>query len=437
MQIVIVTRHIARAATFYSPILKALQEDGTHVTLVGPAGTDAHIAERRGLRTREVALRPFGGRPVALEWAVLAGDLLKMGQDAEGGQTPLDVLMSFEEDLAPVVSMAARATRARLVVLASDAVAAPSMAKKIQRAWVPLWSKVQARTRAILPPEAVDGGIEALQDRLRALVGAAQALTAELPVAETARQAGEVAWESLEHAAQELRAYATAPPTHYLLRQEPRDWQPEAGWTDFRFGVGIDVDRFLAYGQGRTFTENASGPMTVGLYHDFFGERLERQAVVHDAQFVADAFSEDELRWRSLDASSLSPNDSLIDAQRSYLRTLDVAIVPADDLYAAMQAAAAGCVVVTAQDSRAASTFRDGESGFALPVLDRVQLVQVLRRLLVVERRQSMQDAAQRRALRLFDAGFFLRRLKRGMEENLQMGQGEAPMVERRMRRHI
>src|SRR5690625_2500968 len=104
MQIVIVTRHIARAATFYSPILKALQEDGTHVTLVGPAGTDAHIAERRGLRTREVALRPFGGRPVALEWAVLAGDLLKMGQDAEGGQTPLDVLMSFEEDLAPVVS---------------------------------------------------------------------------------------------------------------------------------------------------------------------------------------------------------------------------------------------------------------------------------------------------------------------------------------------
>src|SRR5690625_7762568 len=80
MQIVIVTRHIARAATFYSPILKALQEDGTHVTLVGPAGTDAHIAERRGLRTREDALRPFGGRAVDYEWAVQAGGLVLQDQ---------------------------------------------------------------------------------------------------------------------------------------------------------------------------------------------------------------------------------------------------------------------------------------------------------------------------------------------------------------------
>lgn len=436
MQIVIVTRHIARAATYYSPVIRALTDGDTEVTLVGPAGTDASIAERRGLRTREVALRPFGQRPVALEWAVLAGDLVSM-IDGDGSPRSLDVLMSFEQDLAPAVTMAARAVRARLVVLATDTEAAPSVAARVHHALEPLWSKLQAQTRGVMPKEASQRLGALLQKRARSWFDAAQVTFAEVPMTRIAREAGEGAWESLEHAANQLGSYIKAPATHYLLREEPQDWQPPAGWTDFQFGTGINVERFVAYGQGRDISTLAGRPMAVGIYADFFGEPLKRQAMVHDAQFAVKSLPADAATWITWEPSSLAPNGSLIDAQRRYLNTLDVAIVPADDLYAAMQAAAAGCVVVTEQESLAAGTFRDGESGFALPVLDQVQLTQVLRRLMDVGRRPQMQDAAQRRALRLFNADFFLRRLTRGMEANLQVEQDKAPVAERRMRRHI
>lgn len=434
MQIVLVTRHIARAATLYAPVIKALSDGESQLTLVGAAGTDALIAERKGLITREVALRPFGQRPIALEWSVLAGDLLSMMDRGSSERAPIDVLISFEPDLHGAVSMAARAVRARLVVVATDVLAQPTVVERVKRTWGPMWSALQERTQALLPAAAEDVS-QAIQEQLRMLAAETQTAwkSTQLHMPEAVREAGDAAWQSVAHAATELKAYGQAPTTHYLLREPPHDWNPPGGWTDFQFGTGIDLDAYLHEGAVRS----ADDAMAVGMHVDFFGELFARQAIAPGARDAVTQHASDIAVWRTFDASKLSPNDALLPAQSRYVRGLDVAIVPGGDLYAAMQAAAAGCVVVTEQDSLAARTFRDGESGFALPALDSVQITQVLRRLQDVDRRVAMQEAAQRRALRLFDARFFLRRLTRGMETHLEVQGATGTSAERRMRRHI
>lgn len=435
MHIVVVTRHIARAAACYQPVLRALDDGETKVTLVGALGTDMQIEERRGLTTREVALRPYGQRSVPFEWAVLAGDLLSMMESRGGQGTQIDVLMSLEEDLDAAVQLAARAVRARLVVLATREVATPSLRTRATQALTPAWKALRAQADRWIPPDA-GTQIAALRAPLQQAIDAATDRAWDIaPLPDTVRDVGTSAQHAIARAAKELRAYATPPPIHYLLRDAPRGAEPSAGWTDFQFGVGIDVDKYLAYGQGRDVSAVGDGPVRVGVYFDVFADPFTRQAIIHDCRVAAEDRAEFELQV--FDISSLSANDSLINAQRRFLNTLDVAVVPGQDMYAAMQAAAAGCVVITETDSVASRTFRDAESGFALPTLDRVQLGQIFDRLSDASRRAGMQDAAQRRALRLFDVQFFLRRLTRGMEENLQMGTGDQPPIERRMRRHI
>lgn len=436
MQIVLVTRHIARAAVAYAPVIKALSDGESQLTLVGAAGTDALLAERKGLLTREIALRPHGQRPVALEWSVLAGDLLSVMDRSSPERVPIDVLISFEPDLHSVVSMAARAVRARLVVVATDAAVHPNVVERAKRTWGPMWSTLQERAQALLPidPSPI---AQAMQDQLRTVAEETRAAwnATQRQMPDAVRDAGDAAWQTLAHAAAELKAYGQAPTTHYLLRDAPHGWTPPGGWTDFQFGTGIDLDVYLQDGPVRTRTSSTA--MTVGMHADFFGEPLARHAIARDVRDAVEHHATDIAVWQAFDASKLAPNDALTRAQSTYVRGLDVAIVPGDDLYAAMQAAAAGCVVVTEQGSLAERSFRDGESGFALPALDGVQITQVLRRLQDEERRAAMQDAAQRRALRLFDSRFFLRRLTRGMEENLEVQRADSRPVERRMRRHI
>lgn len=434
MHIVVVTRHIARAAACYQPVLRALDDGETQVTLVGPLGTDMQIEERRGLHTREVALRPYGQRPVPFEWAVLAGDLVSMLEGRGPQHAQIDVLMSFEEDLDAAVRMAARAIRARLVVLATDAVAAPSLRSRAHDAITPAWSALRAQAKRLLP-SALSTPLQTFDAPLQQAVQAAQNALQTPAVPDLVREVGEPAAKTLARAATELRAYATPPPIHYLLRKAPQNEAPSAGWTDFQFATGIDVEQYLAYGQGRDAAALQGETVRVGVYFDVFGDPFARQSILHDARRALEG--RDAYVLQNFDIESLSPNASLANAQRRFLNTVDVAIVPPDDQYAAMQAAAAGCVVITETDSVAAHTFRDGESGFALPTLDAVQVGQILDLLGEDERRARMQDAAQRRALRLFDVQFFLRRLTRGMEENLQMEQGDAQPVERGMRRHI
>lgn len=438
MQIVVVTRHIARAATYYGPVLRAMDDGDARLTLIGPSGTDAQIAERAGLRVREVALRSYGQSPAAFEWAVLAGDLISLLEQSASTSEAIDVLMSFEPDLDGAIQKAARAVRARLIVTAADVLPTESLGARAKHVIAPLLAQVRARANVMLPSEAKRQA-DALQDRLREFAELAQTAPALQQLSDPLRSFGAPAMKVLANAAKELRSYATPPPAHYLLRNEPHQGEPPGGWTDFRFATGIDVEQFLAHGEGRPPSALEGKTMRVGLHADPFGDSRARQAVEHDAQLAVQGLNSENVQWQAYDAQSVRPNDSLNRASSRYLSELDVAIVPGKDLYAAMQAAAAGCVVITEVDSLAARSFRDAESGYGVSALDRVQLTQILERLMVTERRARMQDSAQRRALRVFDAGLFLRRLTRGMEENLQVkesGRVAAP-TERGMRRHI
>lgn len=442
MQIVVVTRHLARAALYYGPVLRAMDDGDVRMTLIGPSGTDAQIAERAGFEAREIALRPYGQGAAPFEWAVLAGDLFSLLELHASSSDSIDVLMSFEADLDGAVQKAARAVRARLIVTAADVLPAASLASRAKGVLAPLLAQVRARTREVLPDHAkaqAQQQRDALQQRLREFAELAQAEPTLQQLVDPLRTFGAPAMKTLANAAKELRGYATPPPAHYLLRHAPDDVQPPGGWTDFRFGTGIDVEQFLAHGAGRPPSALEGETMRVGVHSDPFGDSLIRQAIVHDAKVAIGTLRSEQVQWQAPDAETVRPGDSLNRAASRYLNGLDVAIVPGNDLYAAMQAAAAGCAVITEVDSLAAGTFRDGESGYGVPALDRVQIAQILERLMVTERRARMQDSAQRRALRVFDAGIFLRRLTRGMEENLQVeegGQVAAP-IERGMRRHI
>lgn len=438
MHIVVVTRHLARAAVYYGPVLRAMDDGDARLTLIGPSGTDAQVAERGGLITREIALRPYGEGPAAFEWAVLAGDLISLLDHRASTSDAIDVLMTFEPDLDGAVQKAARAVRARLVVTAADVLPVESLGARAKQAIAPIIAQVRARATVMLPNEAKLQA-DALQDRLREFAELAQTAPAFQQFSDPLRSLGVPAMKTLANAAKELRSYATPPPAHYLLRNAPTQVPPPGGWTDFRFATGIDVEQFLAHGEGRPPAALQRETMRVGFHADVFSDPLTRQAIVREAQISVQALNSEQVQWLEYDAESLRPNDSVNRASSRYLNGLDVVIVPGADLYAAMQAAAAGCVVVTEVDSLAASSFRDAESGYGVSALDRVQIAQILERLMTTERRARMQDAAQRRALRLFDATLFLRRLTRGMEENLQVkegGQVAAP-IERGMRRHI
>lgn len=434
MHIVVVTRHLARAAFYFGPVLRALTDGETQVTLIGPMGTDLLIAERKGLVMREIALRPYGEKPLPMEWAVLAGDLFSMLQEQPSESGTVDVVMSLEEDLEETVVSAARAVRARLVVTAADVAPNLTLAQQLIRQSAPL----RARVRAAIPAGLKDS-LAMLQhlparERAQELV---ERLAAQLP--QNVRSLSDAAAESAVHAAAQLKNYLEPPPVHYLLAEEPRGKSAPAGWTAFPFGAGLDVTRFLIDGEGRTFPDAPvdEAPLRVGFYGDPFADGLKRHTALAASRTAAQALEAQGVEWVEPTVLPEQRDASLVRWAQSYLASLDVVVVPGPDLYAAMQAAASGCVVITLAESLASRAMRAGESGLEVAALDGTQLRMALQSLRRGRQAPRMQDAAQRRATRLFEHELLLRRLTRGMEDNLQVVEGEADQPTRIVRRHI
>lgn len=434
MHIVVVTRHLARAAFYFGPVLHALADGETHVTLIGPLGTDLLIAERKGLVIREIALRPFGAKTLPMEWAVLSGDLFAMLNELPSESGTIDVLMSLEEDLEETVVSAARAVRARLVVTAAEVAPNLNFAQQLVRQSAP-W---RARVRAAIPA-GIKEPLEALQhlparERAEEIVAR---LAEQLP--DGVRSLGGSAADSVLHAATQLKHYLEPPPVHYLLAEEPRGKSAPAGWTSFPFGAGLDVSSFLVDGEGRTLPEGAADemPLRVGFYGDPFADGLKRHTALTATRDAADALEAQGVVWVEPSVLPEQRDASLVRWAQSYLASLDVVIVPGPDLYAAMQATAAGCVVITTADSLASRAMRAGESGLEVAALDATQLRMALQSLRRGRQAPRMQDAAQRRATRLFEHELLLRRLTRGMEDNLQLQDSDDAPTARVVRRHI
>lgn len=436
MHIVVVTRHLARAAFYYGPMLRALADTETQVTLVGPNGTGASFAECRGLILRETALRPFGSKPAPLEWAVLVGDLHGLLQEQPSPSGTIDVLMSLEEDLEQAVVTAARAVRARLVVAAAESAPQLRVLDRVTAHTTPLLSRLKEALANVVP-DAAKQPVDALTQLPIGDIGrqALEPWMQQLPA--TLREGLVSASSSVVHASSQLRHYLDPSPVHYLLTEEPRGKSVPAGWTSFPLGVGLDVERFLVEGQGRTWKSVESSVPRVGFFCDPFADSLRRQTALQETRKAVDALTADDaLKWVEMPTLPDMPGASLEAWARTYLQALDIVVVPGNDLYAAMQAAAAGCAVLTRADAPAAQTIRAGESGLELAALDAVQIRMALQSLLRGEQLHRMQDAAQRRATRLFGYELLTRRLARSMDDHLQLETAdEGPS--RIVRRHI
>lgn len=442
MHIVLVTRHIARAEFLYGAVLRAISDAETHLVIVGAAGTaNAASPQRVPWHIREIAIRPRGYGKASLEWAVLAGDLIALVEERAVTHGGIDVIMSFERDLEKVVGMAARATQARVVVVAADAIPRPTIRQRARRTLKPMWKSLQ---QALPPSIQEDLGDQWAQwrDELRDYGKMVRRLAKEAdplaPLPASIRENTELTIEGLAEITRRLRQAARTPTTHYLLAEPPVGWVADAGWTDFGCGVGVDVEAFLKGGVGRTLADMHHRTMQVGVWLDPFGPTAIRERVNREAQLAVTQIGERVAHWVPLpeDLAAVSPSKA-----RRYLSRLDVAIVPGQDVYAAMQAAAAGCLVFTRADSPAAAMFRDGESAACVAALDSVQIQMMLHRLRDVDKRAAMQDASQRRALRLFDSEIFIRCLARGIDANLDFGSDDVGAAHEGarpgLRRHI
>lgn len=426
MHIVVVTRHLARAAFYYGPVLRALVDAETRLTLVGAAGTDVDIAERRGLETYEVAIRPRGLSPAPMEWAVLAGALHALVEDAPEGRGSVDVLMTLEEDLAATVVGAARASRARLVVAAAEDAPTPGPIARVRAQASPLWARVRQAGEARL----AELPIEALRE------GGKDALRARLP--QGLWDAGAQAVEGATNASRQLQGYLRSAPVHYLLRNEPsEETAPPAGWTHFAFGAGLEVEAFLTNGRGRDFEDRSSSKQRVGVFYDPFGDPIAHRAFAREIERAAKAQPAEGWVWVAPPALPDVPRASMNAWAQRYLQTLDVAVVPGTDLYATMQAAAAGCLVITHADGPARSVLRIGESGLEADALDATQVSTLLTSVARRGQLARMQDAAQRRAVRLFGSELLLRRLVRSMDDSLALEVADDASAPRVVRRHI
>lgn len=426
MQIVVVTRHLARAAFYYGPVLRALVDADTRLTLVGAAGTDVDIAERRGIATHEIAIRPQGLSPAPMEWAVLAGALHALEEGAPDGSGAVDVLMTLEEDLASTVVGAARAARARLVVTAADEAPTPGPLARVRAKASPLWDRVRRAGEARLaelPIESLrEGGLDAIRSRLPRGFW----------------DAGAQAAEGAANASRQLQGYLRSAPVHYLLRTEPgEDAAPPAGWTNFAFGAGLEVEAFLANGRGRDVEDVSSSQRRVGVFYDPFGDPIAHRALAREVERAANAQPDEGWVWVAPPALPDVPRASMNVWAQRYLQGLDVAVVPGTDFYAAMQAAAAGCLVITHAQGRARAVLRIGESGLEADALDATQLSMLLTSVARRGQLARMQDAAQRRAVRLFGSELLLRRLVRSMDDSLALEVADDASAPRVVRRHV
>lgn len=432
MHIVVVTRHLARAAFYYGPVLRALVDADTHLTLVGAAGTDALTEERRALHVREVAIRPLGQKPAPMEWAVLAGDLHALLEMVPSDSGTIDVLMTLEEDLAPTVIAASRALRARLVVSAARHAPERGSWERLRAQASPVWE----RLRGVLP-DAVKTPVRQLT-QLPVVPFAQEAiepLVARVP--EELRKAGADASAQVGHAAAQLKQYLVPPPVHYLLAEEPSKDAPSAGWTSFTHGAGIDVSGYLYGGTGRAFDDAAAErPLVVGAFYDPYSEALKQQALRTEGRQAVEGLGA-SFEWLETPALATERETSVNRWAKSYLAQLDIVLVPGNDLYAAMQAAAAGCLVITQADSLASGALRIGESGLEVAALDAKQLTMILQSLLRSKGVHRMQDAAQRRSTRLYGYELFLRRLTRGMDDHLALEVVDEKKPARVVRRHL
>lgn len=451
MHIVVVTRNIARAAFYYGPTLCALMDADTRLTLLGAEGSDRLFAERQNVEVFEAPIRPFGAKPAPMEWAIVSGALVSIA-DATGPGGQIDVVLSFEPDLAATVVAAARAVRTRLVVTAADAPArgvrqhplVMALSPAVEQA-APLVQSVRAMLDA-----PVQQALDVPRARMRTMMpiaqnlweGARAALKPALGRAPAAvQQALEGTADAVQNARQELARYIDPPPTHYLLERDPGEPAPPAGWTSFEFGTGIDTAAFLVNGEGRLFdasTDEEQQPIRVGFWCDPWGATPEHAQAGKALELCgARETLRDALTIVPMPALPEGPSVRLTSWAAAHLATLDIAVVPRHDLYAAMQASAAGAAVITVDDSIAARALRVGESGMTVAALDPQQLSQVLEALVHGRSLRRMQDAAQRRATRLFGAELLLRRLVRGMDDHLQVEVTDDAGSSRVVRRHL
>lgn len=468
MQIIVVTRHLARAAFLYRPVLQALMDADTQLTLLGPGETAQECIELQGLRVHDVAIRPWGERPAPLEWAVLSGALLGVGS-ADAATVP-DVVMTFEEDLASAVSLAGRAARARLVVVAGAGDENPAidrLAPLVQQWWgharhalpegslhetlvVPLQQVIQPAVEQVLKPALQQVGASPLREALRqrwkeATVRVAQfAQTQPLlhdaiaRVTSTATQvkgalhvAAPLAKDALERGTTQMKRYVTGPPIHRLLDESPIE-APASGYTDFRYGVGLDMDAWTASLADPDAV--IARPLRIGVWADPWGTTPQHEHLEHTLRAAWVRSSQKEAFTVVAHTNPSSGVDaSLITWAQSALESLDIAVVPATDRYAAMQAQAQGVLVVTQAGSEAAQVIRSGETGWELRWLDAVNLGKLLEVLAASTSLSSMKANAQRHAVRQMDTQTWLRRLTRSIDDHLTMAPEAWPPDEEEM----
>lgn len=453
MHIVVVTRNIARAAFYYGPTLRALMDTDTRLTLLGAEGTDLLFGERQDVEVFEAPIRPMGAKAAPMEWAIVSGALVSIAASAGLGGT-IDVLLTFEADLCATVTAAARAVPTRLIVTAADAPARGLRQHALFTALAPAVERAEPllqRLRSLLEAP-VQQALEAPREQVRNVIvpvalGVADGIRAAVsPLLERTPERVQTALEdtanAFQNAGQELRRYLDPPPTHYLLVHDPGEPKPEAGWTTFEFATGIDTPAFLPNGQGRIFDQDAASgadlPMRVGVWCDPWGTSVEHTQVgVALERCGARETLRDVMEVVAMPPLPTGSAARLTPWAAAHLAGLDVAVVPRSDLYAAMQASAAGVAVITVDDSVAARALRVGESGLTVAALDPQQLSLVLESFAHGRTLARMQDAAQRRAVRLFGSDLLLRRLVRGMDDHLQMDVPAGDGPSRVVRRHL
>lgn len=440
MHIVVVTRHLARATTVYAPVFRALLGGDVRVCVLAPPSTWPPSLDLEALalsRVEAVSIRPLGEPAAPLEWTLISGRLLAI---AEEDEAPIDVLMSFEPELSSVLVAAGRAAGVRLIVpaaerpegtasllnasqrsaLASLWDAAPSLREaltnSLQQVVTPaLGQVVRPAVDQVLQPALEQVVRPAVDQVLQSSFGhrlqqGLQQVGATLPIAKSA----------IASRAQKLRKLLVeGAPVHWLLTKPPVD-PPEGGSTDFGYGVGVDVEFWTPLRE--LSQESVPGTLRIGVWRDPW---------VSDANFahlettlkgaLVRAQAEERVELVPIPRLTGAAAQTCAERALTHLQTLDVAVVPPNDLYALMQAQAAGVLVVTQERGAGAAVVRAGETGHLLPWLDAVNLGGFLQSLPDAERLEELKLAAERRALRYFDSAAWIRRFSRNLDERLTM----------------